>query len=225
MDRKSFVIYTASKEIVDMLNNEQSGILFKSILEYVTDGEPLEMDGMTKIVFTTIKNYLDKDFETYEAKCESNRINGRKGGRPKKNQTVIEENPKKPNGFLENPKNLEYDSDSEYDSESVYEKDTKGDKPNVTKRQRKFEPPSIEEVRQYIESKGYSVDAQRFVDYYEARGWELSKGRKIKDWKACVRTWNGNAHEWKNETQRRTGVTISEEQRSEYVGFDEFFDE
>lgn len=83
MDRKSFVLYTASKGIIDELNIEQAGTLFKSIFELVTDGEPLDMDLPTKIAFKTIREYLERDFETYQAKCRVNRINGSKGGRPK----------------------------------------------------------------------------------------------------------------------------------------------
>ena len=47
-----------------------------------------------------------------------------------------------------------------------------------------FEPPTVEEVYQYCSDRHNGIDAQRFVDYYTARGW---KG--IKDWKATIRTW------------------------------------
>ena len=36
-----------------------------------------------------------------------------------------------------------------------------------------------------------NVNAESFSNYYEARGWKL-KGIQMKDWKACVRTWEGN---------------------------------
>lgn len=228
MDRKSFVLYTASKEIIDELDNEQSGVLFKSILELVTDGEPLEMDLPTKIVFKTIREYLERDFESYQLKCEMNRINGSKGGRPKgstkkpneteKNRTVISKTEANPS---ETEKNIDYAYGHELEHEL---EEIEGGKAHVKKRSKKFEPPSVEEVRQYIESEGYSIDAQQFVDYYEARGWELSKGRKVKDWKACVRTWNNNSKSWNKEKQINKGVTISDEQRSEYSSFGEFFE-
>lgn len=57
---------------------------------------------------------------------------------------------------------------------------------------KRFVPPTVDEVRGYCEERGNGIDAQRFVDYYQARGWELGKGRKVKDWKACVRTWESN---------------------------------
>lgn len=54
---------------------------------------------------------------------------------------------------------------------------------------KRFSPPSLDEVSSYIREMGSSIDPQHFVDYYAARGWELKPGQKVKDWKACVRTW------------------------------------
>ncbi len=51
-----------------------------------------------------------------------------------------------------------------------------------------FIPPTVEEVRAYIAEKAYSVDADRFVDFYTAKGWMIGSN-KMKDWKAAVRTW------------------------------------
>lgn len=53
-----------------------------------------------------------------------------------------------------------------------------------------FTPPTLDEVRAYCKERNSTVDAQRFIDYYTANGWVQGKGRKpIKDWKACLRTW------------------------------------
>ncbi|MBQ6483093.1 MAG: hypothetical protein IJI45_18460 [Anaerolineaceae bacterium] len=56
----------------------------------------------------------------------------------------------------------------------------------------RFTPPTLEEVRDYVTERGSKIDPAYFHDYYTARNWELSKGRKVKDWKACVRTWEKN---------------------------------
>ena len=47
-----------------------------------------------------------------------------------------------------------------------------------------FEPPTVEEVYLYCEGRHNGIDAQRFVDYYTARGW-----KNITDWKAQIRVW------------------------------------
>ena len=52
----------------------------------------------------------------------------------------------------------------------------------------RFVPPSYEQVSSYCRERGNSVDAQRFLDFYEAKGWMIGKN-KMKDWKAAVRSW------------------------------------
>lgn len=53
----------------------------------------------------------------------------------------------------------------------------------------RFTPPTLDEIRQYCEERNNGIDPQSFKDFYEARGWCLTKGVKMKDWRAAVRTW------------------------------------
>jgi uncharacterized protein YdaU (DUF1376 family) len=67
-------------------------------------------------------------------------------------------------------------------------------KPNETKPKSKsklFIKPTIDEIKNYCLERKNNVNAESFSNYYEARGWKL-KGIQMKDWKACVRTWEGN---------------------------------
>lgn len=66
-----------------------------------------------------------------------------------------------------------------------------GDNNSAPEKKKKFVIPSVEEVQAYCRERGNNIDAQHFVDYYSARGWMLGKSH-IKDWKACVRTWERN---------------------------------
>lgn len=60
-------------------------------------------------------------------------------------------------------------------------------------KKRNFIKPSIEEIQQYCLERKNNIDYQRFYDYYETNGWVQGKTRKpIKDWKACIRTWERN---------------------------------
>lgn len=56
---------------------------------------------------------------------------------------------------------------------------------------RRFTPPTLSDVQDYCTERGNKVDPQKFLDHYEANGWVRGK-TKIKDWKACVRTWEKN---------------------------------
>lgn len=61
----------------------------------------------------------------------------------------------------------------------------------------RFTPPTVEEVRAYCRERKNGVDAERFVDFYASKGWKVGR-EPMKDWQACVRTWerrdrdNGN---------------------------------
>ena len=51
--------------------------------------------------------------------------------------------------------------------------------------------PTLEECCEYIHSDARfrAINPETFFNYYEARGWKLANGCKVKDWKALVRTW------------------------------------
>jgi len=55
-----------------------------------------------------------------------------------------------------------------------------------------FAKPTIEEVQIYCKERKSSVNAERFVNYYEANGWTQGRNKPIRDWKASVRTWEQN---------------------------------
>ena len=61
-------------------------------------------------------------------------------------------------------------------------------KENGNTRAARFTPPTVEEVQAFISEHGDSVDAQKFVDYYESNGWKVGKN-PMRDWQAAVRTW------------------------------------
>ena len=47
--------------------------------------------------------------------------------------------------------------------------------------------PTIQEVENLCDAKGYVIDPQRFFDEREKRGWISKKGKPIKDWKDALR--------------------------------------
>ena len=89
---------------------------------------------------------------------------------------------------------IEIDIDIEKDKEREEENDA-GDKspatPPAKKKSSRFVPPTLEEIRAYCEERRNGVDAARFFDYYTATNWYRGK-TKVKDWRACVRTWEQN---------------------------------
>ena len=60
--------------------------------------------------------------------------------------------------------------------------------PNGVKDNARARRPTVEEVSAYCRERGNRVDAERFVDFYASKGWKVGN-QPMKDWKACVRTW------------------------------------
>jgi len=65
-------------------------------------------------------------------------------------------------------------------------------KENNENKIKRFVPPTFDEVNGYCRQRNNSIDANHFLDHYIARGWILGNGKKVKCWKACVRTWEKN---------------------------------
>lgn len=90
--------------------------LYNAIVDYGLDGIEKSLSPIVEIAMSFIKPQIDRNNERHRQRIEQQRINGSKGGRPKKNPTVSEKpngldknpnNPRvseKPNGFFQNPK-------------------------------------------------------------------------------------------------------------------------
>lgn len=85
-------------------------------------------------------------------------------------------------------------------------------------KEKKFKKPTLEEVKKYCRERNNNVDPERFINFYESKGWMVGKN-KMKDWKACVRTWEQDKKaketlpEWFN--KKIKNKPISEEQKKE----------
>lgn len=82
------------------------------------------------------------------------------------------------------PPEIEIEIELEKDIE--IEKDSSA-KSTTTKRKR-FEKPTLSEIKEYCIERNNNVNAEHFFDYYESNGWKVGKN-SMKDWKAAVRTW------------------------------------
>ena len=97
--------------------------------------------------------------------------------------------------------NFDTTSDSDFDT-TIYNKNI--DNKNIDKENNKlyieqtkattikrFKKPTLEDVKNYCIERKNNVDAVKFINYYESNGWKVGKN-SMKDWKACIRTWERN---------------------------------
>lgn len=86
-------------------------------------------------------------------------------------------------------------------------------------KQKRFVKPTVEQVAAYCKERNNGIDPQEFVDFYEQSGWKRGKGIPIKDWKACVRTWE-NMHKKERRSApapaKKTAFHNFEERHTDY---------
>lgn len=75
---------------------------------------------------------------------------------------------------------------------------------------KRFTPPTLDEVKAYCEERKNNVSAERFIDYYTSNGWMVGRN-KMKDWKACVRSWEKNQFGTHKKNQSVPDYMIQEE--------------
>ena len=76
-------------------------------------------------------------------------------------------------------------------------KEVKELKEESTPSKKRFIRPSLEEVRRYVADRGNKINPDAFFNYYESIEWMRGRN-KIKNWKACVLTWEAKEKELKN---------------------------
>ena len=74
------------------------------------------------------------------------------------------------------------------------------DNKQETQKSYKFTPPTLQQVKDYCQERANNVNPDKFINYYQANGWKVGKN-PMKDWKACVRTWEQNSKDTTTTTQ------------------------
>lgn len=84
----------------------------------------------------------------------------------------------------------------------------------TTTKQKRFIKPTVLEISSYCSERKNNIDAQYFYDYYESKGWLVGKSG-MKDWKACIRTWERKQKDYsKPQRSDWSGQATDEEYRA-----------
>ena len=79
---------------------------------------------------------------------------------------------------------------------------------------RKFTKPTIKEIQEYCKERNNGINAEAFYDFYESKDWYVGKN-KMKDWKACVRTWEQRNTKSKETAPEWIDKNIDQQQATE----------
>ena len=131
---KSFLLMRSNLECVGLMSDTEAGQLLKAIIATVDLKQPVITESI-KYPFANIKKELEANRIKYNEMVVKNRINGAKGGRPKKTQN----NPVGYDWLSNNRKNLDIDLDLGIDVDSDIKKNKDlGDKSPVSTPQSKL---------------------------------------------------------------------------------------
>lgn len=114
------------------------------------------------------------------------------------------------NGEIEKELEIELEIEKEIEIDSSA-------KSTTTKRKR-FEKPTLSEIKQYCIERNNNVNAEHFFDYYESNGWKVGKN-SMKDWKAAVRTWERSEYRKPNskKNSKEDAINVVKELMNEYA--------
>lgn len=88
-EKKSFLLYTDRWKEIQMLSNEQCGVLFKAIFTYVNTGVRLETNDLTlQVLFSVLTSQIDEGTRRWEATRKARSEAGKRGGAPKGNKNA-----------------------------------------------------------------------------------------------------------------------------------------
>ena len=110
----------------------------------------------------------------------------------------------------------------ELEKDIEIEKEIHSSAKSTTTKRKRFEKPTLSQITQYCLERNNCVNAEQFYDYYESNGWKVGKNA-MKDWKACVRTWERNGYDKpiKKKNNKQDTLNDMRDLMNEYGGVNE----
>lgn len=200
--KKSFVLYCDLIHTVDKLPDDKAGQLFKHILAYVNDLNPLTDDLIVNIAFEPIKQQLKRDLQKWETeikpkRSEAGRLGGLKSGEARRSKTKQNE---------ANASNSKQNEANEAVNVNVSVNDNVINRLGKPKpRKITFEDCDLFDKQKFAETfKGWPKEKLRH--YYDAATRYSIEGNKYVSWQLAIQTW-----ERKDAAKGMTYVPIIEE--------------
>lgn len=171
MAKEFLPLFLDFNETTQDLSDGQCGHLVRALVDYANGKEPEIKDGMELMAFRFLKGTIDRNARLSAVRAEA----GSKGGFAKAEKQKSANDGKSWQTVANDSKRINNDNDS-------------NNKTNNDSKARRFTPPTLQEVTDYCQERGNSVNPERFIDFYSSKGWKVGN-QPMKDWKACVRTW------------------------------------
>ena len=199
--QETLVLFPEVAETTKKMTDAQFGALMRAVFAYRFTGEIYDGDDLAvDIVFGMVAGQVDR----YREVCETNRNNAKTENMTAEVQpseakcSEIQRN----DPPIPSPSPIPYPIPSPVpspnpipspvpDPEPIpYPVPNNGSEAAEPPTPTRFVPPKVSEVREYCRQSGYTgVDPERFVNFYQSKGWKIGRD-PMKDWKAAVRGWS-----------------------------------
>ena len=214
-DIKAFLYYTDWAEAMLSLPDDLRLKIDDAIKRYVLYGEEPDDNYIKYSMYSMMRMKIEKDTEAYAERCKAisevrsdagKKGNEKRWGNSQSSQTVANGRKSRKtsqvsqssqtvaNGRKSRKTSQVSQSSLNTDTDKYYKENTPLTGVKESTKRTAFVPPSLDEISAYISEKGYSVDAERFFNFYEAKGWMIGKNR-MKSWKAAVANWEKDEKE------------------------------
>lgn len=179
-EKASVQFYYDYIEQLEDLNDKQFRTIVEAMVLYDKEEKIPKMGSIEKIAFNFIKKRIEYDKQLYLNKCLKNKANIQEYWNKQKNTNEYDR-------IRTNTMATDIDIDLDIDIDNKKE--------NI--KRKNFIKPTIKEIQNYCQERNNGVDPEQFYNFYESKGWQIGNN-KMKDWKACVRTWEQRSKKEKN---------------------------
>jgi hypothetical protein len=181
--KKSFVLYCDLIHTITKMPSDKAGDLFKHILAYVNDENPITNDLIIELTFEPIKQQLKRDLDKWEneikpQRSQAGRLGGLKSGEARRSKLKQNE---------ANALNLKQNEANEAVNVNVSVND------NVRKDISQTHLIDIEKI--FLEKTEYNwtqsfakKEAEKFYNFYGSKGWKVGK-EKMKSLPHAIGGW------------------------------------
>ena len=219
--KKGFIVHENFYEQLSLLSHEECGRLFLALFEYhKTNQKPSGFSPLMEAVFICFRQAMDQDRITYEATCQRNKTNGKKGGRPKKETSP--QKPKKPDMDMEMGIDIDMDididmgMDMDMEMENTPESsDSSAPRPSCSA---DGSAALSEQEKEYLIDLGLSRD---YIEEREERLLAYAQSHARDPCELFLKWWE---QDQRNKEKRKKNATEEAEHTPKSYDLDEFFE-
>lgn len=184
---KYFKLFVDFAEVTEALNDAEMGRLIRAMITYASDGSKPDLRGNERYLWGAAKSSIDQQTASY-----ANKVDAVAKAREARSDIKSKQNDI---NAKQNCSTMETSQEQEQDK-TIKEISSKED----TKKSRAFQPPTLEEVKARCAEKGYTLDPEAFMSYYNANGWKVGRNKMV-SWESALAGWQSREKDYKPKKQ------------------------